>query len=84
MSKMEPLLSVRDVASLLNIHHKKVQRRVRTGVLPCIKVGSVYRFRPSMLDAWISSQTQVPSAAPVPKVQPASGLAARWTGERPI
>jgi excisionase family DNA binding protein len=50
---MEPLLSVRDVASLLSIHHKKVQRLARTGVIPCLKIGAVYRFRAATLEAWI-------------------------------
>lgn len=53
---MEPLLSVHDVAELLAIHHKKVQRLARTGVLPCIKIGAVYRFQPGVLQAWVGKQ----------------------------
>jgi excisionase family DNA binding protein len=53
---MEPLLSVHDVAAQLGIHHKKVQRLARTGVIPCIKVGAVYRFQPAALEAWVASQ----------------------------
>jgi excisionase family DNA binding protein len=53
---MEALLSVHDVAQLLAIHHKKVQRLARTGVLPCIKIGAVYRFQPASLQAWLGQQ----------------------------
>ena len=77
MAGFEPFIDTHAVASLLGIYHKKVQRLARTGVLPCIRVGSAYRFRESTLEAWVSSQTQ--SAPPASKVQQAS---ARWTGER--
>lgn len=50
---MEPLLDVHQVAAIMSIHVKKVQRLARTGVLPCIKVGAVYRFRAATLEAWI-------------------------------
>lgn len=50
---MEHLLTVNQVAAILGIYHKKVQRLARTGVLPCIKVGSAYRFRESTLEAWV-------------------------------
>ena len=35
---MEHLLTVNQVAAILGIYHKKVQRLARTGVLPCIRV----------------------------------------------
>ena|ERR1700679_3644899 len=50
---MENLLDVHQVAAIMRIHHKKVQRLARTGVLPCIKVGAVYRFRQGALEGWI-------------------------------
>lgn len=55
---MENLLSVHDVAQLLAIHHKKVQRLARTGVLPCIKIGAVYRFQADALQAWVGRQSK--------------------------
>ena len=54
---MKSLLTAKDVACRLNIDIKKVQRLARTGVLPCIKIGAVYRFSSSALDAWVSSHT---------------------------
>ena len=50
---MTPMLDVHEVAAIMRIHHKKVQRLARTGVLPCIKVGAVYRFRKEVLENWI-------------------------------
>ena len=50
---MDTLLSVHDVAAIMQIHHKKVQRLARTGVLPCIKIGAVYRFRAEALKKWM-------------------------------
>lgn len=77
---MENLLNVQQVAALFNIHIKKAQRLARTGVLPCFKIGAVYRFQPAALDAWISSKAQ--SAGPVPKVQPTSRHTARRSVKR--
>jgi excisionase family DNA binding protein len=65
---MKPLLNVHDVATLLGVHHKKVQRLARTGVLTCVKVGAVYRFRQSALDAWISSHTQPARPVQTPRL----------------
>jgi excisionase family DNA binding protein len=67
---MKPLLNVHDVATLLCIHHKKVQRLARTGVLPALKVGAVYRFRPSTLHAWILSHTRATGATPKDQLTP--------------
>jgi excisionase family DNA binding protein len=53
---MENLLNVQQVAQLLGIHHKKIQRLARTGVLPRVKIGAVYRFQPAALDAWVKKR----------------------------
>lgn len=52
---LDCLLDVHQVAAIMRIHHKKVQRLARTGVLPCIKVGAVYRFRAAALEAWMET-----------------------------
>jgi excisionase family DNA binding protein len=57
---MEQLLNVSEVATLLKVHHKKVQRLARTGVIPSIKIGAVYRFSPAALEAWLSAFSQPP------------------------
>lgn len=53
---MENLLDVHQVAAIMRIHHKKVQRLARTGVLPCAKIGCVYRFDQEELKGWIKNE----------------------------
>lgn len=53
LSTVEHLLSCKQVAAIMQIDLKKVQRLARTGVIPSIRLGSVYRFRETTLDAWI-------------------------------
>lgn len=53
---LETLLDARQVADILHIHLKKVQRLARTGVLPCIKIGAVYRFEQEALKGWIANE----------------------------
>jgi excisionase family DNA binding protein len=51
----ERLLDSREVTKLLGVHHATLQRMARAGQLPCLKVGKLWRFRVSQLDAWIAS-----------------------------
>jgi excisionase family DNA binding protein len=65
---MKPLLTAKNVASLFGVDLKKVQRLARTGVLPSLKIGAVYRFRPEALEAWMSSQTLPTGAVQTPRL----------------
>ncbi len=51
----ERLLDAREVAKLLGVHRATLQRMARDGQLPGVKVGKLWRFRISQLDAWIAS-----------------------------
>jgi excisionase family DNA binding protein len=51
---MEPLISAKQAAHLLGIHIHKLRRLCRAGEIPYIRIGAVYRFRRSRLDAWIT------------------------------
>lgn len=51
----EKLLDSKEVALLLGVHHATLQRMARAGQLPGMKVGKLWRFRVSQLDAWIAS-----------------------------
>jgi excisionase family DNA binding protein len=53
----EPLLNSREVAKLLGVHPATLQRMARAGQLPCVKVGKLWRFSVSQLDAWVASGT---------------------------
>lgn len=44
------LLTVKDVMADYQISKSKVYRMIKAGELPCIKVGSHYRFIPEELD----------------------------------
>ena len=53
----EPLLSDVEVAELLGLHPKTVQRLAREGDIPAIRVGRYWRFRASELNEWIRLQS---------------------------
>lgn len=52
----EPLLSDPQVAKLLSLHPKTVQRLARAGLIPAHRVGRYWRYRASELNEWIGLQ----------------------------
>jgi len=60
----EPLLDDVQVAALLKVHPKTVQKMARNRELPAIRVGRYWRFLPSALNSWIQ-QSMVKSLSPV-------------------
>ena len=59
----EPLLSPMDAAVLLSVRPSWVYEAVRTGRLPCIKVGRHLRFVRSDLERWVAEQREPARAA---------------------
>jgi excisionase family DNA binding protein len=55
-SKCEPLIDADQAAELLEIHPKTVKRLASKGILPGMRIGKLWRFRASLLDAWLKSQ----------------------------
>lgn len=51
-AQCEPLLNSAEAASLLQIHPKTLQRMARNGEVPARRIGDLWRFRGSELDAW--------------------------------
>lgn len=49
-------ITVRDVASYLNVTEKTVYRLAQRGALPGFKVAGTWRFRRGDIDAWIEGQ----------------------------
>ena len=49
----EPLLDSQEVAKLMGVHPETVKRRARTGEIPGIKLGKLWRFRASALDSYV-------------------------------
>lgn len=50
-SKTEGLWDATEVAAFLKVNKDSVYRWVARGVLPCVKVGKLTRFRPSDIRA---------------------------------
>ena len=59
----EPLLKPKDAAELLSVRPSWVYEAVRTGRLPCIKVGRHLRFVRSDLERWVAEQREPARAA---------------------
>jgi excisionase family DNA binding protein len=49
----EPLLDSQQAADLMHIHPETLKRRARRGDIPGIRFGKVWRFRASVLDAYV-------------------------------
>jgi excisionase family DNA binding protein len=54
--EFEPLLEAAEAATLLRIHVKTLQSMARAGTVPCARMGKYWRFRKSVLDAWVEDQ----------------------------
>jgi len=52
----EPLLTSREAAALLRVHHKTLERKARGGQIPGYQIAGRWCFRASELDAWLKSQ----------------------------
>ena len=54
----EPLITAELAGKLLKLHPKTVKRLAQAGQIPAMKIGRVWRFRASALDAWMISRLQ--------------------------
>ena len=52
----ERLLDSDEAAALLGIHKKTLQRMARTGEVPGVQIGDLWRFRASTLNEWLASR----------------------------
>lgn len=55
---MEKLLSVREVAQVLNVAEATVYRKARVGELPTVRIGRLWRFPSSRLAQWLDRQAK--------------------------
>jgi len=65
----EPLITAVRAAELLQLHPKTVKRLAQDGELPGMKIGRVWRFRESSLDAWMAERLKC-CRHPSPKGEP--------------
>jgi len=52
----EPLLDSDQAAAIMRIHPKTLQRYARQGIVRGFQLGTMWRFRASDIDRWISEQ----------------------------
>lgn len=52
----EPLLDTDEAAAIMRIHPKTLQRYARQGMIRGFQIGTMWRFRASDIDRWISER----------------------------
>ena len=52
------LMTVKDLALYLNVHQSTIYRLLRANQLPCMKIGSDWRFHREAIDQWIRDRTK--------------------------
>ncbi|MFL6437477.1 MAG: helix-turn-helix domain-containing protein [Terriglobales bacterium] len=57
----EPLIDATRAAAILGLHPKTLKGLAASGRIPGMKIGSVWRFRESTLDNWVTSQLECSS-----------------------
>lgn len=57
-NNIAPLLTTAEVAAILKIHPKVVERMAERGEVPAPKVGKFWRYQSRAVDAWITSGLQ--------------------------
>ena len=50
------LMTVKQVATYLNVNERTVLKLVSEGALPAVKIGNQWRFRKPMLETWLDDQ----------------------------
>jgi excisionase family DNA binding protein len=65
MAEGKRLLRTREAANHTGLSVQYLSELARTGQIPCFKVGSVYRWDPAELDAWLEQHRQGPKVEPV-------------------
>lgn len=77
----EPLLDSRQAADLMHLHPESVKRLARTGAIIAAKVGGVWRFRVSALEAYmqkLTENTQTRIAQNMALSESAVGVVRNW------
>jgi excisionase family DNA binding protein len=77
----EPLLNSQQAADLMHLHPESVKRLARTGTITAAKVGGVWRFRVSALEAYmqkLTENTQTRIAQNMAPSESAVGVVRNW------
>ncbi len=54
----EPMLDSQQAAELLRVHPESLKRRARSGEIPGLKFGKLWRFRASVLESYVQKKMQ--------------------------
>ena len=60
-SENERLMTVKEVADLVQLHEKVIRRAIEAGELPAVKIRSRVRIRRAAVDAWLAASQVEPS-----------------------
>lgn len=77
----EPLLDSQQAGELMRLHPESVKRLARTGAIVAAKMGGVWRFRVSELEAYmqkITEKTQSQIAENMAPSKPAVDVVRNW------
>ncbi len=77
----EPLLDSQQAGELMHLHHESVKRLARTGEIVAAKMGGVWRFRVSELEAYmqkITAKTQAQIAENMAPSKSAVDVVRNW------
>lgn len=50
------MLSVKDVAKMLNVSKQMVHKLILNGDLPCYRIGNLYRFNADEVKKWLEER----------------------------
>jgi excisionase family DNA binding protein len=67
---LREVMDIRQASGYLGISGDTLYRYASEGFVPAFKLGNRWRFRKSLLDAWMDEKSGVKPAAPVEVVQP--------------
>ena len=73
MPVLEPAMTVREVATFLNVDEKTIYRLAQKGELPGFKVAGAWRFQRTDIQRWIDSRKGPSAAGDAAKGRPSEG-----------
>ena len=56
--KSEPLLTLKDVAKMLNVHPQTVYSLIHKANLPAMRLVNKYRFQKEDIEKWVEERTK--------------------------
>jgi len=71
-SAVREVMDIRQAADYLGISGDTLYRYASEGFVPAFKLGNRWRFKKTLLDAWMDEKSGVKPAAPVEPVAPES------------